>query len=192
MLQHYFYTLMGERLTTRVRLSMFSAILTNEVGWFDKDENSTGSLMSKLAADATLVRSALADRLSTIVQNISLTVTAFVISFVLSWRIALVIVSTFPLLIGASITEQLFLKGFGGDYTTSYSRATSMAREAIANIRTIAAFGAEERLSSQFATELNLPGNKPVFVATYRVSVMVFHNSSPSVHTRSVFGMLRY
>ncbi|KAI7731678.1 hypothetical protein M8C21_005585 [Ambrosia artemisiifolia] len=160
MLQHYFYTLMGERLTTRVRLSMFSAILTNEVGWFDMDENSTGSLMSKLAADATLVRSALADRLSTIVQNISLTVTAFVISFILSWRIALVIVSTFPLLIAASITEQLFLRGFGGDYTTSYSRATSMAREAIANIRTVAAFGAEDRLSTQFATELNRPGKQ--------------------------------
>ncbi|KAI3796996.1 hypothetical protein L1987_39684 [Smallanthus sonchifolius] len=160
MLQHYFYTLMGERLTTRVRLSIFSAMLTNEVGWFDMDENSTGSLLSKLAADATLVRSALADRLSTIVQNISLTVTAFVISFVLSWRIALVIVSTFPLLIGASITEQLFLKGFGGDYTTSYSRATSMAREAIANIRTVAAFGAEDRVSTQFATELNRPGKQ--------------------------------
>ncbi|KAK1406623.1 hypothetical protein QVD17_42091 [Tagetes erecta] len=160
MLQHYFYTLMGERLTTRVRLSMFSAMLTNEVGWFDMEENSTGSLLSKLAADATLVRSALADRLSTIVQNISLTVTAFVISFVLSWRIALVIVSTFPLLIGASITEQLFLKGFGGDYTTSYSRATSMAREAIANIRTVAAFGAEERVSNQFSNELNRPGKQ--------------------------------
>nr|GEY13188.1 ABC transporter B family member 13-like [Tanacetum cinerariifolium]GEY33322.1 ABC transporter B family member 13-like [Tanacetum cinerariifolium]GEY56917.1 ABC transporter B family member 13-like [Tanacetum cinerariifolium] len=160
MLQHYFYTLMGERLTARVRLSMFSAILRNEVGWFDKDENSTGSLMSKLAADATLVRSALADRLSTIVQNIALTVTAFVISFVLSWRIALVIVSTFPLLIGASITEQLFLKGFGGDYTASYSRATSMAREAIANIRTVAAFGAEDRVSNQFSTELNQPGKQ--------------------------------
>ncbi|XP_024962327.1 ABC transporter B family member 13 [Cynara cardunculus var. scolymus] len=160
MLQHYFYTLMGERLTTRVRLSMFSAMLTNEVGWFDMDENSTGSLISKLAADATLVRSALADRLSTIVQNIALTVTAFVISFILSWRIALVIVSTFPLLIGASITEQLFLKGFGGDYTITYSRATSMAREAIANIRTVAAFGAEDRVSSQFSAELNRPGKQ--------------------------------
>ncbi|KAD7477115.1 hypothetical protein E3N88_00251 [Mikania micrantha] len=160
MLQHYFYTLMGERITTRVRSSMFAAILRNEVGWFDMEENSSGSLVSKLAADATLVRSALADRLSTIIQNISLTVTAFVISFVLSWRIALVIVSTFPLLIGASITEQLFLKGFGGDYTASYSRATSMAREAIANIRTVAAFGAEDRVSSQFSTELNQPGKQ--------------------------------
>ncbi|XP_071703363.1 ABC transporter B family member 13 [Rutidosis leptorrhynchoides] len=159
-LQHYFYTLMGERLTTRVRLSMFSAILNNEIGWFDMDENSTGSLMSKLAADATLVRSALADRLSTIVQNVALTVTAFTISFILSWRLALVIISTFPLLIGAAITEHLFLKGFGGDYTTAYSRATSMAREAISNIRTVAAFGAEDRVSTQFSTELNRPGKK--------------------------------
>ena len=73
------------------------------------DENSTGSLMSKLAADATLVRSALADRLSTIVQNVALTVTSFVIAFTLSWRIAAVIIATFPLLIGASIAEVITL-----------------------------------------------------------------------------------
>ncbi|KAJ4834347.1 ABC transporter B member 14 [Turnera subulata] len=130
LLQHYFYTLMGERLTTRVRLSMFSAILCNEIGWFDSDVNSTGSLTSALAAEATTVRSALADRLSTIVQNIALT--------------------------------QLFLKGFGGDYA-AYSRATSLAREAISNIRTVASFGAEERIAIQFATELSKP-NKQALV----------------------------
>lgn len=69
------------------------------------DENNTGLLISKLAADATLVRSALADRLSTIVQNVALAVTAFGIAFALSWRLACVIIATFPLLIGASITE---------------------------------------------------------------------------------------
>lgn len=69
------------------------------------DENNTGSLTSILAANATLVRSALADRLSIIVQNISLTATAFVISFTLSWRIAAVVVATLPLLVGASIIE---------------------------------------------------------------------------------------
>ncbi|KAF5955890.1 hypothetical protein HYC85_008746 [Camellia sinensis] len=160
LLQHYYYTLMGERLTTRIRLLMFSAILSNEVGWFDLDENNTGSLISKLAADATLVRSALADRLSTIVQNIALTVTAFGIAFVLSWRLAAVVIATFPLLIGSSIAEQFFLKGFGGDYTRAYSRATAVAHEAIANIRTVAAFAAEERISIQFASELNQPNKQ--------------------------------
>ncbi|KAL0314556.1 UNVERIFIED_CONTAM: ABC transporter B family member 13 [Sesamum angustifolium] len=157
LLQHYFYTLMGERLIARVRLLMFKAMLSNEIAWFDKDENSTGSLASKLATDATLVRSALADRISTVIQNIALAVTAFVIAFVLSWRIAAVVVATFPLLIGANIAEQLFLKGFGGDYVTAYYRATEVAREAIANIRTVAAFGAEERITAKFASELYKP-----------------------------------
>ncbi|KAF8406607.1 hypothetical protein HHK36_008696 [Tetracentron sinense] len=160
LLQHYYYTLMGERLTNRVRLLMFSAILSNEIGWFDLDENSTGSLMSKLAADATLVRSALADRLSTIVHNVALTVTAFLIAFTLSWRMAAVIIATFPLLIGASMAEQLFLKGFGGDYMHSFSRATAVAREAITNIRTVAAFGAEDRVSAQFECELTEPNKQ--------------------------------
>ncbi|XP_010439807.1 PREDICTED: ABC transporter B family member 14-like isoform X2 [Camelina sativa] len=157
LLQHYFYTLMGERLTSRVRLSLFSAILSNEIGWFDLEENNTGSLTSILSADATLVRSAIADRLSTIVQNISLTVTSLGLAFFYCWRVAAVVTACFPLIITASLTEQLFLKGFGGDYTRAYSRATSLAREAIVNIRTVAAFGAEKQISEQFTSELTKP-----------------------------------
>lgn len=56
--------------------------------------------------------------------------------------------------------QQLFLKGFGGDYNRAYSKATAMACEAIDNIRTVAAFGAEDRLSTQFASELNQPSRQ--------------------------------
>ncbi|KAF3608115.1 hypothetical protein DY000_02047172 [Brassica cretica] len=135
------------------------AVLSNEVGWFDMEDNNTGSLTSILAADATLVRSSLADRLSTIVQNLSLTFTftALAVAFFYSWRVAAVVTACFPLLIAASLTEQLFLKGFGGDYTRAYSKATSVAREAIENIRTVASFGAEKTISEQFACELRKP-----------------------------------
>ncbi|KAL3603315.1 hypothetical protein D5086_004174 [Populus alba] len=209
-LQHYFYTLMGERLITRVRLSMFSAILCNEIGWFDLDENSTGSLTSTLAADATLVRSTLADRLSTMVQNVSLTVTAFVIGFSLSWRVSAVIIACFPILIGAAITEQLFLKGFGGDYR-SYTRANAVAREAIANIRTVASFGAEERIARQFASELNKPNRQVLLqghisgigygasqffslcayaLGIWYASVVISHNESDFDHCMKCFMVL--
>lgn len=56
--------------------------------------------------------------------------------------------------------QQLFLKGFGGDYAQAYARATAVAREAIANIRTVAAFGAEDRIAHQFASELNQPNKQ--------------------------------
>ncbi|KAK9164528.1 hypothetical protein Syun_005430 [Stephania yunnanensis] len=160
MLQHYFYTLMGERLTTRVRLMMFSAILQNEIGWFDLDENSTGSLISKLAAGATVVRTSLAERLSTIMQNMSLTLTAFIISFVFCWRVAAVVIATLPLITAAAVAEQLFLRGFGGNYSKAYSRTTDLAREAITNIRTVAAFSAEDKIVEKFISELNLPAKQ--------------------------------
>jgi len=54
-LQHYSFAYMGEYLTKRVRERMFSKILTFEVGWFDEDQNSTGSVCSRLAKDANVV-----------------------------------------------------------------------------------------------------------------------------------------
>lgn len=54
-LQHYNFAYMGEFLTKRVREQMLSRMLTFEVGWFDRDENSTGTICSRLAKDANVV-----------------------------------------------------------------------------------------------------------------------------------------
>ncbi|PHT97664.1 ABC transporter B family member 15 [Capsicum chinense] len=56
-LQHYIIASMGERLTKRVRERMLSKILTFEIGWYDKEENFTAAICSRLAEDATVVRS---------------------------------------------------------------------------------------------------------------------------------------
>ncbi|KAJ8441880.1 hypothetical protein Cgig2_034139 [Carnegiea gigantea] len=90
-----------------LRRGKHTPILSNEAGWFDYEQNSIGSLTSKLAAAATLVRTALVDRLSVILQNTALAVTAFVIAFKLSWRMAAVTIAMYPLLIGAAIAEVL-------------------------------------------------------------------------------------
>lgn len=55
-LQHYNFASAGEQLTKRVRVQMLRSILQYEVGWFDKDENSSGSVCSRLATDANMVR----------------------------------------------------------------------------------------------------------------------------------------
>ena len=46
----------GERLTTRLRVKTFKAMLRQEVGWFDRRENATGSLTQRLATDASEVK----------------------------------------------------------------------------------------------------------------------------------------
>jgi ATP-binding cassette subfamily B (MDR/TAP) protein 1 len=79
--------------------------LTNEISWFDKDENSSGQVSARLSADATTVKGAIGDRISSMVQNFTLLVAAFAISFSLQWKMALVVVATFPLVVSATIIE---------------------------------------------------------------------------------------
>ena len=59
--------------------------------------------------------------------------------------------------IKVSCLQQQFPKGFGGDLVKAYARANVVAGEAVANIRTVAAFCAEERVMDQFREELKKP-----------------------------------
>ncbi|KAK8505685.1 hypothetical protein V6N13_073338 [Hibiscus sabdariffa] len=47
---------MGERLTLGVNEVMFSAILKNEIGWFDDLNNSSSMLASRLESDAAFLK----------------------------------------------------------------------------------------------------------------------------------------
>ena len=46
----------GEKLTKRIRLQTFQAMLRQEIGWFDDRRNSTGALTTRLAVDASEVK----------------------------------------------------------------------------------------------------------------------------------------
>lgn len=46
----------GERLTTRLRVELFKALLNQTVGWYDDEEHTTGSLTTILTVDADNVK----------------------------------------------------------------------------------------------------------------------------------------
>ncbi len=46
----------GERLTMRLRKMAFKTILSQEITWFDKSDNSSGSLCARLSSDAANVQ----------------------------------------------------------------------------------------------------------------------------------------
>lgn len=52
------------------------------------------------------------------------------------------------------------MKGFAGDRNKAYARATQVAGEAVTNIRTVAAFHAEDRIQALFALELKGPSGR--------------------------------
>ncbi|KAI3977141.1 hypothetical protein MKX01_027462, partial [Papaver californicum] len=155
--QHYFFSIMGENLTTRVRRMMLAAILRNEVGWFDEEENNSSLVAARLATDAVDVKSAIAERISVILQNMTSLLTSFIVAFIIEWRVSLLILATFPLLVLANFAQQLSLKGFAGDTAKAHAKTSMIAGEGVSNIRTVAAFNAQDKILSLFCHELRIP-----------------------------------
>lgn len=84
---------------------LISAILRNEVGWFDEEENNSSLLAARLATDAADVKSAIAERISVILQNMTSLLTSFIVAFIVEWRVSLLILATFPLLVLANFAQ---------------------------------------------------------------------------------------
>lgn len=81
------------------------AILRNEVGWFDEDEHNSSLIAARLATDAADVKSAIAERISVILQNMTSLLTSFIVAFIVEWRVSLLILGTFPLLVLANFAQ---------------------------------------------------------------------------------------
>lgn len=80
-------------------------MLRNEIGWFDEMNNSSSTLASRLESDATLLRTVVVDRSTILLQNVGLVVTSFIIAFILNWRLTLVVMAMYPLIVSGHISE---------------------------------------------------------------------------------------
>ena len=67
-LQSYMFTVAGEKLTSRLRALTFQSILNHEISFFDRQENSVGSLCTRLSSDAACIQGATGARIGMLVQ----------------------------------------------------------------------------------------------------------------------------
>ncbi|PON52778.1 ABC transporter [Trema orientale] len=144
--QNYSSAYVGVHLTNRIREMMLSKILTFEVGWFDKDENSSSVICSRLAKDANMLRSLVGDRISFLVQTVSTVTIAWTLGFVIAWRLAVVLVIVQPLIIVCVYTKRVMLKSTARRAIKAQIESTKLAVEAVFNLRTITSFSSQDRI----------------------------------------------
>lgn len=89
---------------------MLSRIVTFEIGWFDRDENSSGAICSRLAKDANMVRSLVGDRMALVIQTTSAVIIACTMGLVIARRLAIVMIAVQPLIIVCYYFKRILLK----------------------------------------------------------------------------------
>ncbi|CAI9109590.1 OLC1v1009434C1 [Oldenlandia corymbosa var. corymbosa] len=144
--QHYSFASMGEHLTKRLREKMLSKILTFEIGWFDRDENGTGAICSRLAKDANVVRSLVGDRMALLIQTISAVTIAFTMGLIIAWKLALVMIAIQPLIIICFYWRRVLLKTMSHKGIKAQVESSKIAAEAVSNLRTVTAFSSQSRI----------------------------------------------
>ncbi|XP_047044346.1 putative multidrug resistance protein [Lolium rigidum] len=148
--QHYNFGVMGEYLTKRVREQMLAKILTFEIGWFDRDENSSGAICSRLAKDANIVRSLVGDRMALVIEAVSAVFIACAMGLFIAWRLALVMIAVQPLIIVCYYARRVLLKSMSKKSIDAQSQSSKIAAEAVSNLRTITAFSSQNRILGLF------------------------------------------
>ncbi|XP_071726673.1 ABC transporter B family member 20-like [Rutidosis leptorrhynchoides] len=167
-LQYFYFGIMGEKMTERIRRMMFSAMVQSEVGWFDKDENSSDNLLMHLATDATYARAVFSNLLCTLVQDFCAVFVAVVIGFSLEWRLALVALVTIPFLTVSALAQRTWLSGFSKSIEELHKKASMVLEDAERNISTVIAYSAANEASRLYTLYL-----KQVYKRTFLHGISV-------------------
>ncbi|KAL6115511.1 abcb11 [Pungitius sinensis] len=126
-----------------IRKMYFSKVMRMEIGWFDC--TSVGELNTRMSDDINKINDAIADQVAIFLQRFTTFVCGFAIGFVKGWKLTLVIVAASPLIgVGAGLMA-VFVAKLTGMELQAYAKAGAIADEVLSSIRTVAAFGGEEK-----------------------------------------------
>jgi len=93
----------SERLIHRARDQAFRTMLRQDIGFFDYEENSAGALTSFLSTETTHAAGLSGATLGTILNVLTTLIAGFILSLALGWKLALVCISTVPILLACGM-----------------------------------------------------------------------------------------
>ncbi|KAG0039220.1 Multidrug resistance protein 1 [Podila clonocystis] len=144
------FEMVGEIMARRMRTKSFQAIMSQEMGFFDREENSTGALSSRLATDAYQMHELVSQIMKLAFQTIVTVGLGLGFAFAKSWSLTLVILALIPLLAASQYFAIGTMTGFSTKTKKAYEQSGRVANEAIANIRTVVALAKESDFEQRY------------------------------------------
>jgi ATP-binding cassette subfamily B protein len=148
MLRAWLFTVSGERIVADLRTRLFSAILDQDVAFFDSRR--TGELTNRLAADTTVLQ-------NTVTVNVSMALRHFLSAVggvvLLSWmspRMTVVAMAIVPVGVVIALTYGKAFRQLATKVQDALAAATAVADEVISGVRTVRSFAREPHEVSRY------------------------------------------
>ncbi|KAJ8065286.1 hypothetical protein OCU04_005984 [Sclerotinia nivalis] len=160
----------GEHISGKIRAQYLAACLRMNIGFYDK--LGSGEITTRITADTNLVQDGISEKVGLTLNALATFFTAFVIGFIKSWKLTLILTSTV-----AAITV---IMGGGSRWIVMYSKQSlqsyaiggSIAEEVISSIRNATAFGTQDKLARQYDKHL-AEAEKYGYKTKFTLAIMV-------------------
>ncbi|KAM3916508.1 ATP-binding cassette sub-family B member 10, mitochondrial isoform 1-T1 [Leptodactylus fuscus] len=143
----------GQRIVSRLRSSLFSSLMRQEVGFFDQTR--TGELINRLSSDTVLIGRSVTENLSDGLRAVAQASVGVGMMFFVSPQLAMFVLSIVPPLAIVAVFYGRYLRKVSKLTQDSLAEATQLSEERIGNIRTVRAFGKEMEEMKKYDGKVN-------------------------------------
>ncbi|KAG6301723.1 hypothetical protein E4U09_004665 [Claviceps aff. purpurea] len=135
------------RAIKNLRVEFVRQLLRQEIAFFDAQ---SVSVASQITANGNLIYHGISEKLGLVLQSLSMLIAAFVVAFVVQWKLTLITVAVMPMNTIIMLICICFDTKYEGQMFAIYNTSGSLAEEALSTIRTAHAFWAFPKLVARF------------------------------------------
>ncbi|KAI9817283.1 MAG: GTPase-activating protein [Thelocarpon impressellum] len=164
----------GEHMTRKLREQYLAAILRQNIAFFDK--LGAGEITTRITADTNLVQDGISEKVGLTLTAVATFVTAFVIGFVKSWKLTLILTATVVAIVLVMGGGSSFIIKYNKFSLESYALGGTVAEEVVSSIRNATAFSTQEKLARQYdsyLTEAERWGTKTKIALSFMIGSMM-------------------
>ena len=150
--RYFFVTLLGERVVADLRTRLYAHLLGLDAGFFDRSRS--GELISRLTADAELLRSVVGSSMSVALRSVVTVVGALAMLFVTSPKLAAWALIGIPLAVLPIVVGSRRIQKVSRASQDRVADANAVASEALGAVRTVQAHARETYERQRYATAI--------------------------------------
>uniref|UniRef100_H2ZPW3 Bile salt export pump n=1 Tax=Ciona savignyi TaxID=51511 RepID=H2ZPW3_CIOSA len=146
------WSLSSVRQSKHIQIDFFRSVLRQDMAFHDV--KSSGELNARLSNDVKKIKDGMAEKVSMVLQYTSMSLTGIIVGLIYAWKLALVTLSVAPLLGLASTLMFTLTTIYTKRELAAYATAGTIAEEAISAIRTVVAFGCQDKEVDRYTHNL--------------------------------------
>ena len=166
------FGIIAEKMLYSLRVLSLGSLLEQTVNWHSSEGRTPTSLLSIITKDSMAVSNFSGSTFGTIFAILVNVVLAVIVSHIFAWKLALVCMATLPILLGTGFMQLRMLARYEERHQNAFTKATSLATEAIESIRTVAVLSLEREYMASFQ-RLLAPPRKEVVRASASTNIFL-------------------